>query len=104
MLLAAVSLALGDLAGAGAAAAEARQRFSGGGTAPQHLVAHAAVEAELALVSGRPTEAFLVAADAFDAHRGHVWPSRLCELADVAARQPAAATSPPTDRLAPFRS
>jgi DNA-binding CsgD family transcriptional regulator/tetratricopeptide (TPR) repeat protein len=86
MLLAAVSLALGDLAGAGAAAAEARQRFSGGGTAPQHLVAHAAVEAELALVSGRPTEAFLVAAGAFDAHRGHVWPSRLCELADVAAR------------------
>jgi DNA-binding NarL/FixJ family response regulator len=38
------------------------------------------------LVCGRPADAILVASQAFDAHYGHVWPSRSCELADVAAR------------------
>ena len=86
MLLAAASLALGDLAGARAAASEARERFSRGGTAPQYIVAQAAVEAELALVDDRPTEAVSLASQAFHAHWQHTWGSRSCALIDVAAR------------------
>ena len=86
MLLAATSLALGDLVGARAAAAEARERFSRGGTAPQYVVAQAAVEAEIALSDDRPAEAVGLASDAFHAHWQHTWGSRSCALIDVAAR------------------
>ena len=98
VLLGTLSLALGDAPGARAAAEEARARISAGGAAPQFLVTHAALEAEIALDLGHPADAVRLATESLLAHWEHIWGSRSCELIDVAARA-GRTLSAPADRL-----
>jgi DNA-binding CsgD family transcriptional regulator len=104
VLLATLSLALGDLTGARVAAENGHARFSGDSTAPQYLVAYAALEAELALERGRPADAVRLAAESLQAHWPHTWNSRSCELIDVVARARRRLPAPANQLSAEFAS
>lgn len=86
VLLATLSMALGDLPGAQSAAEEARHRTDGAGVEPQLAAAVVNLEAELALALGEPDDAAALASAGFHAHWQHIWPSRSCELIDLVAR------------------